>query len=168
MPFYIRELQVKLMKKSTLILGLFFGLFFVVFPVMGAPVLNTNISSKSLNYGSGYFAILIVEDLELETEYILMVANNTADAYNITFTPTVSRAEIHVDYKGTLQDIYNNSLTELQVILVEGATIHWTHYIELNYDNTLASLVQWIIDLLIFCLWFFLGGLVVIFISKKF
>ena len=155
------------MNKSKLILGLCLGLFFVVLPVYGDPVLNTNTSSKSLNYGSGYFAILIVDGLVSGTEYILMVANNTNDAYNITFTATLSRTEIHVDYKGTIQDLYNNSLTELQVKLVEGSTIHFTHYIELSYDNTLASLAQWLIDLLIFCFWLFLGGIVVIVIGKK-
>lgn len=158
------------MNKAKLILGLSLSLFLIILPLMPVhadPVLNTNSSSKSLNYGSGYFAILFVDGLVSGTEYILMVANNTNDAYNITFTATSSRAEINVDYKGTIVDLYNNSLTELQLMLVEGSTIHWTHYIILNYDNTLASLVQWLIDIFIFTMTIGLSGILVILIGKK-
>ncbi len=157
------------MKKKVVLLFLSICmLFFSALDVLAVPEINHNASSEYLDYGKGHRFDLVVYNLTIDTEYTAMVANNTNDAYNITFTAKSTIAEIHIDYHGTKQDLYNNSLTQLQVFFVEGTTVHFTYYITLKYDNTLASLVAFGLDLLVFSLTLFLGGLIVILIARKF
>ncbi len=130
--------------------------------------MNDKESSKYLDYGKGHRYDLVVNDLDLDVQYVVMVSNNTIDAYNITFTALGTSAEIHIDYDGTKIDIYNNSLTELQIIFVEDSTIHFIHYITLKFDNTLADLVEFILNILTFSFMLFLSGIIVIIIARKF
>ncbi len=159
-----------MLKKYFLTFVFFIGFFSIILPfnpVRGDPFIITETTDLSLNYGDGYFAEVHIGGLERNSLYILMVANNTADAYNISFRGTLPAQIIHVDYKGTLQDIYGNQLNELQIILVESTTIHFTHYIMLNYDRNLATIAQWVVDLFIFTLFIGLSGFLVIFIGKR-
>ena len=157
------------MNKKFIFLFLGFGFFLLpALNVLAVPLVNKEESGKYLDHGPGHRYILAVKDLVVNDVYTVMVANNTIDAYNITFTAEELNAEIHLDYTGTKIDVYNNSLNQLQVILANATAVHFTYYIDLKYDNTFASLVSFILELLTFAFTLFLGGFVVIFIARKF
>jgi len=137
-------------------------------PARSVPVINFERSSKYLDHGKGHRFVLAIDDLTVNNNYILMVANNTNDAYNISFSAQRINAEIHVDYAGSRQDIFGNDLCFLELIFVEGSTIHFVYYIELKFDNTLTSLIDFILQVIVFSLSLFLGGILVIFIARKF
>ncbi len=143
-------------------------MIFPVFQAMAEPEINNDASSNYLDYGKGHRYVLVINHLVITTDYTVMVANNTNDAYNITFEAKSTSAEIHLDYDGSQFDLNNNKINQLQIILVNSTTTIFTYYIDLKYTNTFSALVEFVLPILVFSLQIFLGGIVVIYLARKF
>ena len=101
---------------------------------------------ETINYGNGHKATIRIEGLEIGQEYVLMIANNTLSAYNITWTANRNIAQVDFDYSGIKIDNNNNTLQELEIILVELADtqeIKFTYYLQIKYFG-LNEFLNWI------------------------
>ena len=152
--------MVNTMKYLVLLVILFLSI--VIGPATAEPIINETNSSKYLDYGPNHYYTLQIKGLLLNKTYILMVSNNTADRYNITFSTLAPTCNIDITYEGTLFDSYNTSITQLQIMLTDlQNTLYFTWYIDLKFNN-LGTLVDYIIDKLFLAVYFFLSGIAVI------
>jgi len=140
----------------------------VVISVQAEPVINTENSSNYLDYGSHQYYLLEVTGLKILTNYTVMVGTNTLDAYNKTFTAQSSTADIYITYDGTLFDIYNQTLTQLQVKFVNtnDNTVYFILYIDLKFNNV-NNAIQWLFDKM-FMAGFLLLSSIATFVAIKF
>jgi hypothetical protein len=131
----------------------------------------------SLYYGEGHKTTIRIIKLNLGSFYTLKVANNTNTPYNITWEALERKADVDLDYKGSKFDINNNSLHEIELILIEitdGSVpdenyvdiIEFTYYLRLKYYG-FGEFFNWIFVLLGVIVTFFIALLFIIALMEK-
>lgn len=132
---------------------------------IATPSLVKTESSNSLEFGAGTSAKITLENLLLLENYTIMVANNTESRYNISFIATSTIAQIDITYDGTLFDIYNQSLTQLQLIILEAGSVSIIMYLDLHVQ-TFNNALQWLIDKLLLIFYIFISGIALLLLFK--
>lgn len=151
------------MKKRILFISL---LLLPIGSVIASPFLDTA-SDSTISYGKGNKASIFINAVQYGSTYILMIANNTVDRYNISFTGATLFQQIDISYDGVQKDIYGDTLRQLQIILVEDNTVLWTEYLTIHYPNYGTNL-KWLIDSLIFFVASSIGVVLAVIIFRRF
>ncbi len=153
-------MKLKLKINCLLLIGLIFMLGSANLAALATiPYLNTDASSSSLQYGAGNKASLRFDNLSIQSIYILEVAINTNASYNITWTAYSTSALVDFNYNGPLLDIYNNSLTQIELLLYDNSTSTTilTYYMILQQSSSLAGALSWISSMAVVFIYALIG-----------
>lgn len=142
-----------------------FGCSLSVQYAMATPSLVETESSNSLEFGAHTSARITLQNLIPLENYTIMVANNTESRYNISFIATSTLAQIDITYDGTLFDIYNQSLTQLQLIILEAGSVSFIMYLDLHVQ-TFNTALQWLLDKLLLIFYIFISGIALLLLFK--
>jgi len=141
-------------------------------PIYGSlastPYINTRDSDTALQYGKNNKATLRVDNLTISYVYVLEVATNTNASYNISWTAFHTSAAVDYNYAGPLQDIYNNTLTQLELVFIENttSTIITNYYVTLKQSSSLSAFLEFVGNLAVVFIYILTGVLVFALVIK--
>lgn len=141
------------MKKIILCL-----LFLIFFGGSNLLIISTNADNNltfktenSKDYHFQRVGKVLIKNLTITNDYVLMVANNTYNPKNISWIATEANAWVYFNYLGGKTDINNDTMTQLELLLIENNVIIDSYNLNMIYVDDWISWA-FVIDILVWLL----------------
>lgn len=103
---------------------------------------NNNFTFQTENSKDYHFqrvGKVLIKNLTVTNSYTLMVANNTFNPKNITWVATEANAWVYFEFVGGKTDRNNNTLTQLEIQLIENDVVIDTYQLNMIYIDDWLS-----------------------------